>query len=181
MSAGSIKKLPFLAIFFFICSSCVKDVDLDQYNEIVIPPTAAIDLIYFTLEPEDFFDASGNAQKASDHVRLEFLDDDYIQDGLIRADFNFVFTNTFQQEFTTTFRFRSENNNTQHSFTIKVPAGTPGDPAVVNYTEIIPQSRIGSIRSSIKLVVDVEMQPNSAPVEGQLQLESKAFYKFEFK
>lgn len=181
MSAGSITKMPFLALLLLLCSSCIKDVDLDQYNEIVIPPTAAIDLIYFTLDPEDFVDASGGNQKASDYVRLEFLDDDYIQDGLIRADFNFVFTNTFQQEFTAVFRFISENNSTQHSFAINVPPGTPDDPAVVNYTEIIPQSQIGVIRRSIKLEVQVEMQPNSAPVEGQLQLESKAFYKFEFK
>lgn len=181
MSYGSITKLPLLALILLISTSCVKDVDLDQYNEIVIPPTAAIDLIYFTLEKEDFIDAAGNPKTANDNVRLEFLDDDYIQDGLMRADFNFVFTNSFQQQFTTTFKFLAENNSVQHSFKIDVPAGTAGSPATVNYTELIPESQINVIRRSIKLLVEIEMQPNSAPVEGELQLESKAFYKFEFK
>lgn len=181
MTFGSVKKLPLLALLFIVCSSCVKDVDLDQYNEIVIPPTAAIDLVYFTLESSDVSDASGNPKKVSDVVRLEFLDDDYIQDGLMRADFNIVFTNSFQQAFTTTFKFLSESNAVQHSFSINVPAGQPAVPAIINYTEVIPESQINAIRRSIKLLVEVEMQPNSEPVEGQLQLKSKAFYKFEFK
>ncbi|MGB7843847.1 MAG: hypothetical protein WBL21_13710 [Salinimicrobium sp.] len=181
MSSGSIKKSCLFALLLLLFSSCVKDVDLDQYNEIVIPPTAAIDLIYFTLEPDDFADASGNLQKATDFLRLEFLDDDYIQDALIRADFNFVFINSFQQEFVTTFNFVSENNAVQHTVQINVPAGNVGEPAVVNFTEIVPRSQIDAIRKSIKLVVEVEMKANSAPLEGQLQLESKANYKFEFE
>ncbi len=162
MSSGTITKLPFLALFLFLCSSCVKDVDLDQYNEIVLPPTAAIDLVYFTLEPSDFVDTAGNLKKAGDVVRLEFLDDDYIQDGLMRADFNFVITNSFQQEFTASLKFLSESNAVQYSFKIHVPAGTPGQPAVVNYTEIVPESQINAIRKSIKLLAEVEMQPNNA-------------------
>ena len=181
MSCGSIKKSSLFALLLLLFSSCVKDVDLDQYNEIVIPPTAAIDLIYFTLDPDEFTDASGNLQGANDFLRLEFLDDDYIQDGLVGADFNFVFINSFQQEFVTTFKFVSENNAVQHTVQINVPAGKVGEPAVVNYTEVIPRSQIDAIKRSIKLLVEVEMKANSAPLEGQLQLESKAYYKFEFE
>lgn len=181
MSRGSIQKLPFLALLFFLASSCVKDVDLDQYNEIVIPPTAAIDLIYFNLDPLDFTDSSGNLREAEDFLRLEFLDDDYIQDGLVRADFNFVFTNTFRQGFVATFNFLSESNSLQRAVKINIPPGSESDPAVVDYTEIVPQAEIGAIKRSIKLLVKIEMQSNAAPIEGKLELESKGYYKFEFK
>ena len=160
--------------------SCVKDVDINQYEEIVVPPRAALDLVYFNLDPSDFSDGSGGIKKASDDVRLEFLDDDYIQDGLMEADFNFRFTNTFAQEFHVVMKFISESNSVQHTINFHVPAGSTASPAILDYTERIDESQISRIRRSIRLLVEVEMLPNSQPIEGELQLESKAYYTFEF-
>ncbi|GAB2780239.1 hypothetical protein [Salinimicrobium soli] len=168
-------------LLFLVMQSCVKDVDIDQYQEIVIPPTAALDLVYFTLSAENFLNSSGQVQTAKDEVRLEFLDDDYIQDGLVGANFNFIFYNTFPQAFSVTVKLLATNNSVRYQFPVEVPPGQPGTPTVVNYTELVPASRINDIKRSIKLVVEVEMQPNSEPIEGALRLESKAFYKFEFK
>ena len=54
----------------FLCGSCFKEVDLDQASEIVIPPTAALDLIYFTLDLEDFHPLNTSGPKmAGDVVR----------------------------------------------------------------------------------------------------------------
>ena len=164
----------------FLMLSCVKDVDINQFEEIVVPPTAALDLIYFNLAPSDFSDGAGGIKNVSDDVRLEFLDDDYIQDGLMQADFNFRFTNTFAQEFKVVMKFLSESNSEQHTINFHVPAGSTANPAILDYTERIDESQIGRIRRSIKLLVEVEMQPNSQPIEGTLQLESKAYYTFEF-
>ena len=174
------KKLLFLSCFL-VLFSCVKDVDLEQAQEIVIPPSAAIDLVYFELVADDFIDASGADKKATDKTRLEFLDDDYIQESLMNANFNFIFTNSFQRGFVSTITFLSEGNSPQYSFSIDIPAGTADDPTIVNYTQIVPETQIRAIRNSIWLQVEVEMLPGANPAEGNLKLESKAFYKFEFK
>lgn len=169
------------AIFslFILLTSCVKDVDLDQYEEIVIPPEAALDLIYFTLTSEDFTGGQNNPLRAADVTRLDFLDDDYIQNNLVRADFNFRFTNSFQREFVAVIKLLSEGNAVQHEVFIPIPAGTPASPAKIDYTDIINEDQIGKIRRSIKISVEITTH-NGPFVDGELQLESRGFYYFEF-
>ncbi|MDX1762448.1 MAG: hypothetical protein R3218_09865 [Christiangramia sp.] len=160
--------------------SCFKDVDLDQYEEIVLTPEAAIDLVFFTITNEDFINTSGNESTAVDETRLDFLDDDYIQNNLIRADFNFRFTNTFASPLTATIRFLSPSNTVQHTIVVPVPSGNAGDPSMVDYTETIFEDQISKIRRSIKVSVEITKHDPTA-LDGSLQLESKGFYYFEFK
>ena len=168
----------FLISCFFL-SSCIKDIDVDQFDEIVIPPSVEMDLVYFRLEPEDFLESSGSKKTATDALRLEFLDDDYIQTGLKSAEFNTFFINKFDQPLTATFKFLSEGRTLQHSFSVDIPAGSEEEPTVINYTEIIPEAQIEKIRRSIWLVTEVEVF-GEVPTTGKLILESKGLYKFEF-
>ena len=172
-------KIAFLTLLFF-CTSCVKDVDLDQYEEIVLSPEAAMDLVYFTVTDEDFTGGSGGEVTATDETRLDFLDDDYIQNGLVRSDFNFRFVNTFQSAFTATIRFVSPSGTVQHAIVIPIPPGSTGNPVTVDYTEIINEDQITRIRRSITMSVEVTRHDPIA-VEGALKLESKGFYYFEFE
>lgn len=160
-------------------TSCVKDVDLDQAKEIVIPPKAALDLVFFTLTREDFEGDQNSPLMASDFTRLDFLDDDYIQNNLVRADFNFRFTNSFEREFVAVIRFLSEGNAVQHEILIPIPAGTGASPAKVDFWDIINKDQIAKVRRSIKVSVEISTY-NSAFGEGELNLKSKAFYYFEF-
>lgn len=170
--------LAFFSLIFFF-ASCVRDVDLDQYEEIVISPEAAIDLIFFTLKKEDFTGGQNNILRAYDITRLDFLDDDYIQNDLVRTDFNFRFTNSFEREFVAVVRLLSEGNAVRHEILIPIPAGTNTSPAIVDYTDIIYEDQIQKVRRSIKM--SVEITTHNAPfVDGELDLESRAFYYFEF-
>lgn len=174
-------KMAFLPLLF-VGNSCVKDVDFDQASEIVIPPTVAMDLVYFTLAPSHFHeDVPAGPLVAKDVVRLEFLDDDYIQNSLVQANFNFIYTNTFPQPFTNTITFLSENNAVKYKIVFDIPAGSVNAPSTVDYTEIIDIDEIDAVRETIKMAIEIEMHPNSEAIEGELQLKSKAFYKFEFK
>lgn len=178
-----IKFTPNLLILavLLLFSSCIKDVDLNRIDEVVIPPTAAIDLVYFTLEPLDFQSSAESPVKfAEDFVSLQFLDDDYIQTGLVGASFTFNYINTFPKKFINTVSFISKNGNTWYSFSFEIPAGSPDNPSEVNYTEIIPDDRIEAIRKSYNLKIRLEMVPDEQPIVGSLQLKSKAFYEFEF-
>lgn len=175
----SLLKISFLTLLL-LNYSCVKDVDLDQYEEIILTPEAALDLIFFTITNDDFTNTSGGEATAGDETRLDFLDDDYIQNDLVRADFNFRFTNTFQSPLTATIRFLSPSNAVQHTIVIPVPPGSAGDPSTVDYTETIFEDQIGKIRRSIKVSVEITRHDPIA-VDGSLQLESKGFYYFEFR
>ena len=146
----------------------------------MIPPVASIDLIYFDLEASELSAGSGGNFQAEDETRLEFLDDDYIQDGLLRADFNFRFTNSFQNSFVVNFLFRTESNAIAHQIRVDVPAGTAASPAVIDFTEII-DSEIDRIKRSIKVSAHIVMREPLVTSEGSLKLQSKGTYYFEFK
>lgn len=165
----------------FIFFGCVKDVDTDQFYEIAVPPTVAVDLVYFELNSEDLFEASGERKVASDKTRLDFLDDSYIQESLVDAEFNFVYTNTFERDLVSTVTFLATASSREHSFVVHIPAGSEENPTVVDHTEIIEQSEIAAVRNSRELQVEVEMVSGSSPEAGQLNLQSKGFYKFEFQ
>lgn len=166
----------------FLLSSCVRDIDVDQAREIVLPPRIAIDLVYFTLESDQFtHGSSSEVRTAKDEVRLEFLDDFYIRQSLVRADFNFRYTNTFNTVFRNKIIFLSEDNLERYRIEFEIPAGSHESPALINYTEIIPEEKINAIRKAIKMRVEIEMQPETDLVEGELQLKSRVFYSFEFK
>lgn len=163
------------------CSSCVRDVDLDQASEIVIPPTAALDLVYFTLGAEHFYPANTTGPRmADDLVRLEFLDDDYIQDGLVRADLNFRFTNTFTSPILCDIVFLSENNSERYRINFLIPGGSSEQPGIIDFTEIIEGANLNSFKQAIKMRLELEMLSGADPEGGQLQLKSKAFLKLEF-
>ncbi len=174
-----LSKIVFLSLVL-VSYSCVKDVDLDQYNEIVLSPEAAIDLIYFDLTADEFTGENGSGVTASDETRLDFLDDDYIQNSLVRADFNFRFTNTFQSPLTATIRLVSPSNSVQHTIEVPIPSGSLGEPATIDYTEIIDENQINRVRRSIKMSVEI-IRHDPTAIEGSLQLASKGFYYFEFQ
>lgn len=171
-------KVAFLPLLFVLVS-CVKDIDISQHEEVLFTPEAAIDLIYFTIDSQDFSTDSNGNVRAADATRLEFLDDDYIQSGLMRADFEYRFTNTFQKDLTAHIKFLAPNNGVQHDLVIPIPAGSASSPEVVGYEDIIYEDQIQKIRRSIKMSVEITMQDGST-VEGEFQMESKAFYYFEF-
>jgi|SRR5690606_9821997 len=165
----------------FLCASCFKEVDLDQASEIVIPPTAALDLIYFTLDLEDFHPLNTSGPKmAGDVVRLEFLDDDYIQNGLVKADLNFIYYNTFTNPIRSELIFLSENNREQYRISFTIPGGSPESPGVVNFTEVIQGEDLEDFKRAIKLRVELEMFSGTNEKGGELQLKSKAFLNLEF-
>lgn len=160
---------------------CVKDVDVDQFNEIVVPPTIAVDLVHFDLDSEDLFEPAGEPRIASDKTRLDFLDDYYIQESLQDAEFNFVYTNTFERDLVSTVTFLATSSSREYSFVVEIPAGSLENPTVVDHTELIEEADIVAVRNSREVQVEVEMAPGSSPVEGSLNLQSKGFYKFEFQ
>ncbi len=162
--------------------SCVKDVDLDQAESITLQPDMQVDLLIFNVDEVDFRDPITNSPKTiiRDTVRLEFLDDDYIQDDLSEVEFSFKYINSFPQSFNNSILFLSENNRIQHRVDFLVDPGTPGVPVMTERIEFIAQNQIGVIRRSIKMVVELEVIPNSEPFTGELEFQSKGLFSFQF-
>ena len=178
------KILPLLLIFFLVMgfTSCVKDVDFDQAGDISLQPDIQASLLIFEVDQRDFIDPDTNLQRLiiRDTVRLEFLDDDYIQKDLEQVEFKFKFRNTFPQTFSNRIQFLSENNGLQHEVNFDTDPGTQGNPVVSEKVEIIGPDRIQVIKRSIKMVVEITAILNDQQFNGKLNFESKGLFSFQF-
>ena len=162
--------------------SCVKDVDFDQAGDISLQPEVQADLLIFEIDQRDFIDPDTNRQRLtiSDTVRLEFLDDDYVQKDLEKVEFSFKYRNTFPQTFSNRILFLSENNQLQHEVIFETVPGTAGRPEISEKHDTIEPPRIHVIKRSIKMVVEITAISNSAPFTGTLNFESKGLFYFQF-
>ena len=178
----SILKFILLLLLVAVTISCVKDIDLDQAERITLQPDLQVDLLIFDVDEMDFRDTITGAQKTiiRDTVRLEFLDDDYIQDDLSQVEFSFKYINSFPQSFNNSIFFLSENNNVQHRIDFAIEAGSEANPVTTEEVELIPENQIEVIRRSIKMVVEIEVLSNSEPFAGELTFQSKGLFSFQF-
>ena len=176
------KTLFLLVLCSLVLVSCVKGVDLDQREEIALTPDLQVSLLIFDVTAQDFNDPeTGEFQSIiRDTVRLEFLDDSYIQDDLSTVEFSFKYTNSFTQAFRNKISFLSETNGVQHVVSFDILAGTKGQPVVTNWIEFIDKANIEVVKKSIKMVVELQAIPNQDPFEGELKFESKGLFSFEF-
>lgn len=175
--------IPFLGIFtFLIYSSCVKDTDFDQANDIFLTPVVELDLIYFDLAAEDFYDFNTSTPILTlrDTTELRFLDDEEISSNLNRADFYFKFTNSVPRDFLVDFQFLSGQNDTTYTTQTQVAQGTISNPVITEFEEIVDGGAINDLTLASKVVVSVTIPSSNANLTGNLILKSKTTYYLEF-
>lgn len=176
-------KISGLAILIsLLFSSCFKDVDFGQAQDIVMPPDVDMDLLVYQLNENDFID-SGTGEFTPvirDTVRLEFLNDDYIQDGLMSVEFRFRHENTFPVPIKSQIKFLSESGSNQFSVDYVIPAGKTDSIAVVDTIRVMQGSEIGKVKRSIQMALELEMEGGNKDIKGGLDFLSKGLFKFEF-
>ena len=178
----SILKLFLVAVFSLLFSSCFKDVDFSQAEDIALEPDLEVDLLYYQLDETDFLDSETSQYTPiiSDTVRLEFLDDDYIQDGLMYAALRFKHENRFPHEINSRIKFLGENGGRQFQVNYTIPQGSSEASSVVDSTRVLEGNEINKLRRSIKMVVELEVVGGAADLDGELDFQSKGLFRFEF-
>lgn len=176
--------IPFLIVFiFFLLASCVKDTDFNQAEDIALTPIIELDLIFFNIDAGEFFDEKTSTPRltVTDTTEIRFLDDQEIQESLIRAEFLFRFTNSIPREFSVDFQFLSEENDTTYTIQTVVPSGTIEVPATPpDVIENVEGDDILLLTQANKVVVRVTIPSADASLEGVLNMQSKTTYYLEF-
>ena len=177
-----INKLLLCLALCMVGTGCVKDIDLDQADQISLSPDLDVDLLIYDISEEYFFKSENNVFQPiiRDTVRLEFLDDDYIQKDLTEVEFYFKHTNSFPQRFSNTIKFLSNSGSEQIVIQYEIAPGSTNNPVETDHTELIEENRIHLIRNSIQMVVELEAHPNSEEFKGKLKFASNGLFKFDF-
>ena len=169
-------------IFSLSCTSCFKDVDLSQTEDIQLTPDLQVDIIYYKLSEIDFLDSetSEYSPVIRDTTRLEYLDDSYIQDGLMHAEYRFKHENSFPYDIRSDIKFLDKNNRRQFNVSYIIPAGTASAVSVIDTVHVMDASEIQKVRRSIEMAVELEMLGPGKGLEGELKFSSKGLFRLEF-
>ncbi len=176
--------IPTTVLFFsLLLFSCVKDVDFNDADNIAITPVVELDLVYFSLNAQDFFDEeiTNSSITLSDTTEIRFLDDTEVQESLLRTDFFFKFTNSIERSFDVDFQFISEDGQETYAHSASVNGGSL-DNAVVTISEVTVEGQeILDLTGANRVVVNVTIPSSSEELEGTLKLQSKTTYYLEIK
>ena len=172
-----------MCLCLLVVASCVKDVDFDQTEDIVIAPKVDLDLIFFSLNTSNFVGAAtGNPiAVVRDTTRLEFLDDTFVQENLKEIDFLFRYDNSFSQSFVNRAVFLDEADEVQYEIEFDVTPSINGSTETTTFTQTVAETDLDAIKASIKLLIELTLEPNGDPIDGSLRHQSKALYSLEFE
>ncbi len=160
---------------------CVRDLDLDQSDEIALQPKYDLDLFRLDLN-QDSFVKDDVVQETEVHqtTHLDFINDQAVQKNLKQIDFDFITVNTFTQGFQAIFNFLDSDGNVTYSIEMNVPGSENGNPQDYVYRETLTGEALDAFKTSVDLDVAAFITLDSNPIEGNLKFKSKALFYFEF-
>lgn len=168
-------------LLLLLFTSCIKDTDFNQTDDITITPIIELDFIHFILNSTDYFDEETGNQRliVTDTTQLKFLDDDFAREDIKKVEFYFKFNNSISREFITEFQFLKPDNTLKYQVNIPIQAGSVNAPILTEHFETIENDDIRDLTKAEKVVINVIIPSSIENVEGNLELQSKATYFLE--
>ena len=177
------KIIPLLLLF--VITSCVKDVDFEQAEDLSISPIVESSLIFFNFPASEFSEPTGTAiVTVSDDLELDVFNEEFIRDNLIRAEFFFEVTNSIDRNFRADVILYDENNQVVHTFNIDTtPNGNTE--VVTTHTEVFEDTSLEQLKNTVRLELILNMFPSPTGIpldqnsQGTIKMRSKATLFFQ--
>lgn len=172
----------FSSIFLIMTTlgSCVKDTDLDQFNQTLLEPIIDLNLVFWEVEAPSFNNTTGNLPLGTvrDTTEIRFLDDPDTQDSVTRADFLFEFENTSDSAYDVVIDFVSLSGAVTYSIQTSINAGSLNLPEVLVTIEEVLTPEVFDITQAGLVAISAVAQ-GLPPNEGSLKMKSKARFYLE--
>lgn len=166
-------KIRFLSFFILLTlSSCIKDVDYDQLDNIDLEPTMKVALVYANLTGSDFQTTSYQ----SDITEFDVFDNDYAQDDVVKLDLLFGFENNFNKDFDISFEFLDKDLNLVTTLNFLSKMGTTLDKTVV-----FEDTNLKQLLQARAIRVSIQMVSSSAITSSEMSFKFKSATNVYFK
>lgn len=164
-----------------LCISCTEPVDFNQVNDFEISPVIESSLIFLDEPANRFSDNDTELIIIQDFVQVDFFNNNFIVDNLIRAEFVFETTNSINRTFQVQVDFLDSNNQIQHTLTFFTAASANNTNVVSNYTEVFQDNTLAALKNTTRLVFTLNLLPGT-PINqnttGRISVKSKAVFYF---
>lgn len=170
--------------------SCVKDVDFDQAEDVVLTPVYEVDFVYSRFDTNQFIDSNINPVIVvpevivNDTLSYDLLGTDFVVDNLGRVELTFEFRNTIERDFDFDFGFLNDSDQRigpLYSMTANSGNGEGADPIITTEVIILDTAEINVLRDATRLISSMRVQNINSSLQGILELRSKGTYFFNYE
>ncbi len=179
MLKQKIKPYTLLIIFGFALISCTKDIDFNQVNDFKATPVIESSLIFLNEPANQFIDDGVEIISIQDSVEIDFFNNGFIQDNLIKTEFVFETNNSIHRGFQVQVDFFNESNQLVHQFIFNAIASIDNINVVENHIETFEDSELVALKSTRLMVFTLSVLSGNAINEntlGEIQLKSKGIF-----
>lgn len=172
----------FLLVFSFTLTSCVKDTDFNQADQIELNSVVELNFLFFTLQIDDFKQNPGLEGRLTvvDTTEIRFLNESFAQENLLSAEYFFRVSNSFPIGVDANFTFLSDINEPFYEVSFPIQSGTNNTPVVTEFTQVITLEEIAQLTQSNKVVVTFTIDTLDENLSGLMNLQSKTTYFLKF-
>ncbi|WP_242131604.1 hypothetical protein [Aestuariivivens marinum] len=169
-----------LIIFCLFMSSCTKQVDFNQANDLVLEPIVASDLIFFNADATEFFVDNTELVTVRDSVIIDLFNRDFFVDYVVKAEFVFKVINSINRSSNVTIEFFDINNQKRHGFSLMALASPNNTDIITTHTEIFENQALDDLKASNKVVLTMQVLAGGDPLNdntpGRVELKSKGLF-----
>ncbi|PKP26298.1 MAG: hypothetical protein CVU03_04575 [Bacteroidetes bacterium HGW-Bacteroidetes-2] len=172
----------FLLAFSFCFTSCVKDTDFNQADQIELNSVVELNFLFFTLQIDDFKQNPGleGSLTVVDTTEVRFLNESFAQENLWSAEYFFRVSNSFPIGANANFTFLSDTNESFYVVSFPIQTATNNTPVVTEFTQVITLEEIALLTQTTKIVVTITLDTLDENLSGTMNLQSKTTYFLKF-
>lgn len=163
-------------------TSCVKDVDFEQAEDLAVSPVLEASLIFFEEAAPRFSGTEEGDNTVTDSTSVTIFNDDFVVDNLERAEFLFEVTNSINRPFSAEIQFLDEADQLLYLVEFGVPASENNVPVTIIHEEIFIDDTLLDLKTTTQLILSLTMEeePSDLPLNenslGIINLRSKGTF-----
>jgi len=171
-----------LLVAFLFCNSCSSDLDFDQADDFTAQPIITTNLAYFTAAASDFTAAGSGTFSYRYAANVDFLNDSFVEDNLIKAELYFRNKSTIERDFVYNIVFLDINDAPIYTINMNVPASIGGAEVLIENTETFTTANIAILKNTVKMVFAITIAPGpplTATSPGKIEMSSSITAYFD--
>ena len=170
-------------LLIFIITSCVKDVDFEQAENLMLTPVVTSSVVYMDVEASRFSLNGMELEEVSDTIaNIEIFSEEFVIDNLVKAELVFEATNTINRTFGLQVEFLDDADVLLDTFSFNAQPSVNNNEVVTNVTEVYENERLEALKQTTKMVITLTLLPSMDGSElnedsaGRIILKSKGIF-----
>ncbi|MBC2844524.1 hypothetical protein [Winogradskyella flava] len=175
----------FILVIISLATSCVKDVDFDQAEDVVLTPVITSSALFTEVEASRFSENGMELETVRDSIaNIEIFTDQFVIDNLVKVELVFEVSNSINRTFGLQIEFLNEADELQNEFSFDALPSPSGNDVLTEFTAVFEDESLEALKTSQKMVITLSLYPSTDGTflnensTGKIGLKSKGLFYF---